>query len=179
MNYTVIHTDRKSISIRIEKATGEVAVLCPYGIPDGDIRNIVEARRGWIEAQLKALREQPALIPFPEAELHEMAAELIVILKERVPHFAKLLGVTYGKVTVRNQKSRWGSCSSQGNLNFNCTLAKVPPEVRDYVIVHELCHRLEMNHSPAFWAKVEALVPDYKAHRQWLKENGEKLIGRL
>lgn len=179
MNYTVIHSDRKSISIRIDKATGAVSVLCPRGIPDPDIRAIVEARRGWIEAQLQTLQQRPTLPPFTEAELHAMAGELIGILKERVPHFAKLLGVTYGKVTVRNQKTRWGSCSSQGNLNFNCTLAKVPPEVRDYVIVHELCHRLEMNHSPAFWAKVERLIPDCKKHRQWLKDHGEELIGRL
>ena len=89
------------------------------------------------------------------------------------------MGVTYGRITIRNQVSRWGSCSSVGNLNFNCLLMLAPPEVRDYVVVHELCHRKEMNHSPAFWAEVEKMIPDYKAHKKWLKDNGTALISRL
>jgi predicted metal-dependent hydrolase len=100
-------------------------------------------------------------------------------LPKRVAYFAARIGVTYGRITIRNQTSRWGSCSDQGNLNFNCLLMLAPASVQDYVVVHELCHRKEMNHSARFWAEVEKIVPDYKVQRAWLKENGGALIARM
>ena len=82
------------------------------------------------------------------------------------------MGVKYGRITVRRQKTRWGSCSSKGNLNFNCLLMLCPDFVVDYVVVHELCHLKQMNHSERFWAEVERVLPQYKEARKWLKENG-------
>jgi predicted metal-dependent hydrolase len=87
--------------------------------------------------------------------------------------------VSYGRITIRNQKTRWGSCSGKGNLNFNCLLMLAPPEVLDYVVVHELCHRREMNHSPRFWALVEQVLPDWRQRRQWLKTHGDALMRRM
>lgn len=101
------------------------------------------------------------------------AARPIIYLK--VEAYARRLGVTYGRVSIKEQKSRWGSCSSKGNLNFNWKLVLAPPEILDYVVVHELCHLKEMNHSPAFWELVEQIVPDYKEKRKWLKDNGSML----
>ena len=98
------------------------------------------------------------------------------VIPERVEYFAKVIGVTYGKITIRNQKTRWGSCSSKGNLNFNCLLMLAPSEVLDYVVVHELCHRKQMNHSKAFWLEVEKVLPIYKEVRKWLKEEGSQMI---
>ncbi|HAN50208.1 MAG TPA: metal-dependent hydrolase, partial [Lachnospiraceae bacterium] len=91
----------------------------------------------------------------------------------------KSMGVDYGRITIRHQKTRWGSCSGKGNLNFNCLLMLTPPEVQEYVIVHELCHRKEMNHSYRFWAEVEDVLPDYRVQEQWLKTNGGALIGAM
>ena len=100
-------------------------------------------------------------------------------LPPRAAFFASLLGVSYGRITIRKQKTRWGSCSGKGNLNFNCLLMLCPSRARDYVVAHELCHRKEMNHSPRFWAEVEKLLPDYRVWRQWLKEEGQKIIRRI
>ena len=98
------------------------------------------------------------------------------VLEERAAHFAAALGVDYGRVTIRDQRTRWGSCSSLGNLNFNWRLILAPPAVLDYVVVHELAHRREANHSPRFWALVAAHCPDYQAHRAWLKNHGTMLM---
>ena len=92
------------------------------------------------------------------------------VLPEKVEHYARIIGVTYGRITIRNQKTRWGSCSSKGNLNFNCQLMRLPEELQDYVVVHELCHRKEMNHSSDFWKEVEYIMPDYQERRARLKQ---------
>ena len=83
------------------------------------------------------------------------------------------MGVTYGRITIRAAKTRWGSCSGAGNLNFHWKLILMPDEVLDYVVVHELAHRKQMNHSPAFWAEVEKVLPDYRERRRWLKNWGQ------
>ena len=114
-----------------------------------------------------------------DEQLQVLARQARQTIPERVAHFAPLVGVTYGRITIRSQHTLWGSCSSKGNLNFNCLLMLTPPEVLDYVVVHELCHRKEMNHSARFWAEVEHVLPDYEIQRKWLRENGTALISRL
>ena len=108
-----------------------------------------------------------------------LANQALAWFPPRVRIFADQIGVRVGRTTIRNQKTRWGSCSAQGNLNFNCLLMLCPPEIRDYVIVHELCHRLEMNHSPRFWAAVEKVLPDYRQRRKWLKTEGQAILARM
>ena len=112
-------------------------------------------------------------------EIRELAEEALKDIPERVRHFAPIIGVTYGRITIRNQKSRWGSCSSKGNLNFNCLLMLAPPEHRDYVVVHELCHRKEMNHSKRFWSEVSSILPDYRKSIKWFDDNGGALMSRM
>jgi predicted metal-dependent hydrolase len=115
----------------------------------------------------------PAITKETLERLRSLASETI---PPRVSYYANLMGISYGRITIRAQKSRWGSCSAKGNLNFNCLLMLTPPEVQNYVIVHELCHRKQMNHSPAFWREVEQIMPEYRRHRLWLKKNGGALI---
>ena len=96
-------------------------------------------------------------------------------IRERLAYFAPRLGVSPGRVAIRSQKSRWGSCSQKGNLNFNWKLIMAPPEALDYVVVHELCHLIEFNHSPRFWALVEGQLPDYEVWKKWLKTHADDL----
>ena len=98
-----------------------------------------------------------------------------VVIPKKVRFWAEQMGESYGKVTVKNQKKRWGSCSSARNLNFNRRLIMAPPEVLDYVVVHELCHLRQMNHSKVFWREVEIVLPDYKMHKKWLESHGKLL----
>ena len=93
----------------------------------------------------------------------------------RLRYWAPRLGVSYGRVTLRDQETRWGSCSAKHNLNFNWRIILAPPEVLDYVVIHELCHLLEFNHSPRFWKLVESQMPDYSYWKNWLKQHADDL----
>ncbi len=97
------------------------------------------------------------------------------LLAERIRIYSPLIGLSPKKLAVKEQKTRWGSCSSKGNINLNWKLVMSPLPVADYVVIHELCHLKEMNHSKKFWGIVEAIMPDYKVYRKWLKENGYTL----
>lgn len=99
-----------------------------------------------------------------------------LIYKERVEYYSKILKVHPQKITIKEQKTRWGSCSSKGNLNFNWKVVMAPVEVVNYLVVHELCHLLQMNHSKDFWDLVESVLPDFNKYRQWLKLNGSSLM---
>ena len=176
MPYWLVRSDRKTIAIQI-MPDGEVVVRAPRRMGSGEIQRFVESKQGWILAHLPEGTE--AAPQFTDAEIRELALLAKTVIPARVAYYAPLVGVSYGSVTIRSQHTRWGSCSSRGNLNFNCLLMLTPAGVLDYVVVHELCHRKEMNHSARFWAQVERILPDYQESRRWLRENGQKLIGRL
>lgn len=176
LEYTLIRSARKTISIQLSPV-GEVVVRAPNRMAKRDIERFLEEKRGWIEGHLKKL---PGIQPrLTEAELQELARHAQEVLPEIAAYFAPRVGVDYGRITIRAQRTRWGSCSAQGNLNFNCLLMLTPDHVMEYVVVHELCHRKEMNHSARFWAEVERVLPGYRESRRWLKENGDGLICRL
>ena len=173
--YTLIRSSRKTLSIRIAPA-GEVILRCPRGMSTREAEGFLERKRQWVRKHLAA---REPVIPLTAEELAWLTEAAREDLPPRVSRLAAQLGVYWGRITIRSQRSRWGSCSAAGNLNFNCLLMLCPESVRDYVVIHELCHRKQMNHSPAFWAEVEALCPDYRTSRQWLNANGAALIGRL
>lgn len=182
MEVEVVYSNRKSIAIQI-KPNGTVVLRAPYGVPKKEINRILEEKRSWIEEHLQEIAtrqaQQQSVPKFSIDEINELANKALKYIPERVKYFAPIVGVNYSRITIRNQKTRWGSCSAKGGLNFNCLLMLTPPEVIDYVVVHELCHRKEMNHSPAFWAEVENVLPNYKAAKKWLKDNGAELMSRM
>lgn len=184
MNYTtkIIKSKRKSIGFEIKEA-GRLIVRAPLSMSRDRIFREMEKNRDWIDKHMLIVqereKEREKLPKFTREEVEKMAEEALAVIPPKVQEYAAVLGVSYGRITIRNQKSRWGSCSAKGNLNFNCLLVNVPEDVRDYVIVHELCHRMEMNHSEKFWKLVEGVLPDYRERRKWLKEKGNTLIERL
>lgn len=180
----IIRSRRKTISIQIDENL-RITVRAPLRMKEAAIQTFIEERSEWIEKHLEKMRERQEKLRTEQAEqltlseLRTLAEDAVSYIPERVSFYAREIGVNYGRITIRNQKSRWGSCSSEGNLNFNCLLMLTPAEIIDYVVVHELCHRLEMNHSPYFWAEVERILPDYKKRRKWLKDNGGKIMRRM
>ena len=176
--YTLIRSKRKTISIVI-KPTGEVEVRCPTRCSKRQVDAFVMSKEDWIRKHLEAIEVRPQLPVLTAEQLIDLANTAAAVLPVKVRHFASEMGVSYGRITIRSQRTRWGSCSPKGNLNFNCLLMLAPEEVQDYVVIHELCHRKEMNHSPKFWTEVEKICPNYRVHRKWLKDNGASLIARL
>ena len=104
-----------------------------------------------------------------------LSARALERIRERIAALHPAIGGEFGRVAVRDQRTRWGSCSSKHNLNFNWKLIMAPPEALDYVVVHELCHLHEFNHSPRFWARVGSVMPDYEIWKKWLKAHGGEL----
>ena len=178
LSYEIIRSSRTTLAIQITPE-GRVLVRCPRRMRTEDVQRFVREKTPWILRRLDCVRSQPRLPVLTDEQLRELTVRAKADLTARVAHWAPQVGVCCGRITIRHQHSLWGSCSAQGNLNFNCLLMLTPDRVRDYVVVHELCHRIEMNHSPAFWAQVERVLPDYRQQRGWLSAHGAALIGRL
>lgn len=172
---------RKSLSLEI-MPDGSLLARAPQRMPEREIWAFIREKEDWIRVHRGQRMERAAdaaADPLSPDQIKELADVALRVLPERCRYFAGIMGVSYGRITIRNQKTRWGSCSSKGNLNFNCLLMLAPPEIRDYVVVHELAHRKEMNHSPRFWKEVEKVLPDYRQRLLWLKKNGPELIARM
>lgn len=178
--YEIIYSRRKTVAIQITR-DARVQVRAPYGCSKSFIDSFVREKSDWISRHLalaeKRKREpaasgQPALTAKERARYIKIARD---IFTRKTEYYARIMGVSYGRISIREQKTRWGSCSCQGNLNFNWRLIFAPENVLDYVVVHELAHRKEMNHSKAFYAIVESVLPDYRVSRKWLRDNGDVL----
>ena len=155
---------------------GEPVVLTvPAAMPQREVEAVLAAHREWIARERAAQAPRLGLDSrrVSEAEARLAARELVaMVLEEEAP----ALGVRYGRVHIRGQRTRWGSCSSSGTLSFNWRLALAPLEVLDYVVVHELCHLREPNHSPPFWRLVASRRPDWRRRRDWLTRHGPELL---
>ena len=179
--YKVVFSRRKTLGLSI--SNGELLVRAPWGKPKGMIDSLIREKAGWIEQHLSEskarMREAEEVGHLTYEELRALGEEAVKVIPERVRHYAPLIGVRPRGITVRNQKTRWGSCSAKGNLNFNCLLMLAPREVLDSVVVHELCHLKDMNHSDRFYAEVYRVFPDYDRCDRWLKTEGKVLLARM
>lgn len=179
----IIRSSRKTLGLEVT-SQGRVRIRAPYGVSEDVILRFFESKSAWIQKSLTKVRARQEKLKEEEAQYGKLTEAELKVLKmqaeevfpARVAFYAGKMGISYGRITIRRQKSRWGSCSQSGNLNFNCLLMLAPPGVVDYVVVHELCHRIEMNHSPRFWKLVGEVYPDYDRWKRWLKENGGRLM---
>ena len=183
LSVLLVRSSRKTLAVQI-RADGTVIARAPLRMPKDRILCFLSEKASWIRMQQGKMQErekmrQQARIHLDAAQEKELRERAKSVLAQRTAYFARQIGVTYGRITVRDQKTRWGSCSQTGNLNFNFRLILAPLEVLDYVVVHELCHRRQMNHSTQFWQEVAQVLPDYRKRKAWLTENGWRLMGEL
>lgn len=182
IEYTLIRSSRKSCSIQI-KADGTITVRAPRLMPKANIDRFINEKMDWIERNrnriLSRQNELNAVRHLNNDEIIALTRSAKQVIPQRVEYFAGLMNVQYNKIFIRHQKTRWGSCSAKKNLNFNCLMMLTPSEIIDYIIVHELCHLKQMNHSKNFWSEVERYLPEYKKSYDWLKKNGAAIIAQI
>ena len=180
--YKLTFSKRKTVGISV-LSDGSVSVCAPYYASVSEINRIVDSHRDGILKNIKKAAEYREKSENTEKlsgeEIKALADKAVKYIPERVKYYAPLAGVDYGRITIRNQKTRWGSCSQKGNLNFNCLLMLCPAEVIDSVVVHELCHRKHMDHSKDFYNEVYRVFPEYDRWNRWLKENGQFIMSRM
>lgn len=174
--YEIIYSSRKTLAIQVT-SDGTVKVRAPKGYPKTIIYKFFKEKENWILKHVDKAKQNPS--PSPPALSEKDRNRYIKIARDiftqKTAYYASIMKVTYGRISIREQKTRWGSCSSRGNLNFNWRLIFASEPVLDYIVVHELAHRREMNHSPSFYAIVESILPDYKKPKKWLRDNGHSL----
>lgn len=181
-NIKIIRSNRKTVGIQIMPDL-TVVVRAPKSVSVEEINDIVKEKNAWIDRNLKKMaerkKEQSCEEKFSKQEILTMKKNTKKVIPKKVEAFAKTMGVNYKNIFIRCQKTVWGSCSAKGNLNFNCLLTLCPESVVDYVVIHELCHLKEFNHSKVFWEEVKKHCPEFKKSKKWLKEEGRKLINRI
>ena len=181
-NVEVRRSKRKSTAIKIT-ADMQIVVFVPLYVSDNEIERMVISKSKWIDEHMlkvqSTIDERSKLEKITFEQVKELADQAVEYIPKRVKYYAEKENFIYNKITIKNLVSRWGSCSTKGNLNFNCLLMLTPDYVIDYIVVHELCHLREMNHSEKFWAEVEKIMPDYQRAELWLKQNGGNLISRM
>ena len=176
MYYTLIFSRRKTISLSID-SDGVLVVKAPYRTEKKEIEALIRKHYEWIKkCQEQMRRRKKDRIEITEQMRKEGILKAKSIFPQKTAYYSEIMGVNPGRITIREQKTRWGSCSSKGNLNFNWKLVLMPEELLDYVVVHELAHLKEMNHSPRFWAIVASVFPDYPERKKRLKELGKRYI---
>lgn len=166
--YELIRSERKTLAVQV-KAGGDIVVRAPRRMREQQIGDFVFSHREWIVRQMAKQAEMVTGEEYSPGEKARLKEQARAILTAKAAYYARLMGVQYNRIFIKEQKTVWGSCSAKGNLNFNWKLILTGPDQLEYVVVHELAHLKEMNHSPAFWREVEKILPDYRERRRRLK----------
>lgn len=167
--YEIIRSRRRTVALEVTRE-GKVLVRAPLRMPQTEIDRFVAAHAAWLEkAQARVAARQAAHPPLTEEQRESLRQTAKALLPQRVAHYAAVMGVTPASVRITSAKTRFGSCSGKNGLCFSLYLMQYPQEAIDYVVVHELAHIRHHDHSPAFYAEVAKVLPDYKARMKLLK----------
>ena len=168
--------ERKTLSIGIQE-DGSLMIKAPLYMKKETIERFLNQKRYWIYKQAKRMEDnRKNQIVYSREQERVLRQQARIKLTERTDYYKTILGVNYKRIRIADQKTRWGSCSSTGTISYNWHLVLLPDAILDYVVVHELCHLRQMNHSEDFWKLVEGMLPDYQSRRKWLKDNGDRYL---
>lgn len=158
-------------------ADGRFVVTAPVLLGKGIIEKMIEEKREWILEKLNSAKRnpQPVRVKRSRKEVADDKRSALCLVNDRIVYFNLHYRLTWNRIAIRNQQSRWGSCSSKKNLNFHYKITLLPPHLADYLIVHELCHLAQMNHSPQFWDLVAQTIPDWQHRRKEIREHENRL----
>ena len=169
MEYKVIYSNRRTISLSIKDE--KLIVRAPYGTLKGRIDKVVFEHSAWIMKHINKQRQRnETLGELTEDRIKALRRAAKETLPIKVEYYSRIMGLKYGRITITSAKTRFGSCSSKGNLSFSYLLMLYPDSAIDYVVVHELAHLKEMNHSPRFYKIIEEVLPEYKERKKLLKK---------
>ncbi len=168
MRYTIKRSSRARMMRLAVYPDARVVVTAPQLFGFGAIERFVIKHSDWISRHVERARTR-TVVRIKRGEIPELKRRALALASVRCSHFGTVYGLTYKKISIRAQKTRWGSCSRDGNLSFNYKVAVLPTHIADYIIVHELCHRAEMNHGRKFWHLVEKAIPQHRAVRRELR----------
>ncbi len=169
MEYKVIYSDRRTVSLSVKEEG--LIVRAPYGTPDNRIEKIVNDHLSWIEKSIvKQQKRNEKYKNLTEEDIKNLRKKAKMVLPQKVQYYAEIMGLKYGRITITSATTRFGSCTGKGNISFSYRLMLYPEEAIDYVVVHELAHLVEMNHSSRFYKIVEGILPDYKERQRMLKK---------
>ena len=168
MEYEIIYSKRKTVSISVNK--NGVIIKAPIGTDKKTIEALLKKHSNWIEKHIILQKKKEALTSgLTEDDIKDLKKKAKVYLKEKTDYYAKVMGLKYGRITITSAQKRFGSCSSEGNISYSYRLMLYPEAAREYVVVHELAHLKEMNHSSKFYAIIAKVLPDYKIRKRLLK----------
>ena len=168
VEYRVVYSARKTISISVNGT--DVVVKAPFGTDDETVKKVITKYSAWIEKALKFQKKKEELTKdLTPDDIKRLKKEAKKYLAEKTEYFANIMGLKYGRITITSAQKRFGSCSSKGNISYSYRLMLYPEAAREYVVVHELAHLVQMNHSKEFYAVIERILPDYKRRKRMLK----------
>lgn len=169
MKYNVIYSDRKTVNISVKD--GNVIIKAPRRIKKEELLRIIEKHKAWIDkAVIREREKREKYESLGEGEIKALKKSAREYLTEKCEYFSKLMGLEYNRITITSAKTRFGACTSAKNISFSYRLMLYPEPAREYVVVHELAHLIEMNHSKKFYAIIEKYLPDYKERKKLLKK---------
>lgn len=170
--YTILSSARaRCLRITVHPG-GELSATLPRGMNLEKLENFIRQKADWILRKINLVRKRRPSILLPKSNRREYVKcknQVLKLAKLKIEELNKVYNLQYRRISIRNQKTRWGSCSRKGNLNFNYKIIHLPEKYLDYIIAHELCHLKEFNHSKRFWDLVAEIIPDYKSIRREIK----------